>query len=185
MTLSCMCVCVCVCVCLSVCICVCVLCVCVCNNHICDMTHPCVTWLIHMCDMAHSWVWHDSFMCVTWLIHMCDMTDSYVWRASFICVTCLIHMCDMTHSYVSLKEATWYARYKWKRHVPPRNVRHLCHFSQGTHMHESCHIREWVMSIFKHVRHDSYMTYKCKDIRVTLATCACIFMSHMRILALL
>ena len=60
----------------------------------------CGTWLIHMCDMTHWYVWHDSFLCVTWLIHMCDMTHSYVWHDSFICVTWLIHMCDMTHSYV-------------------------------------------------------------------------------------
>ena len=68
-----------------------------------------VTWLIHMCDMTHSYVWHDSFVCVTWLIHMCDMThDSficvtwlvYVWHVSFICVPWLIHMCAMTHVYV-------------------------------------------------------------------------------------
>jgi len=25
-------------------------------------------------------VWHDSFICVTWLIHMCDMTHSDVWH---------------------------------------------------------------------------------------------------------
>jgi len=54
-----------------------------------------VTWMTchsHMCDMPHSYVWHDSFTCVTWLIHMCDMTQSYVWHASLICD------CDMTHS---------------------------------------------------------------------------------------
>ena len=56
-----------------------------------------------------SWYGNDSFICVTWLIHMCDMTHSYVWHDSsngcsslygndsFICVTWLIHMCDMTH----------------------------------------------------------------------------------------
>jgi len=38
-----------------------------------------VPWRIHMCDMTHSYVWHDAFICVTWLIHMCDMTHSYVW----------------------------------------------------------------------------------------------------------
>jgi len=63
-----------------------------------------VTWLIHMCDMTHSHVWHDSFTCVTWLIHMCDMTHSHVWHDSFwsvsdACVTWLFHTCDMTPSY--------------------------------------------------------------------------------------
>ena len=66
-----------------------------------------------MCDMTHSYAWHDSFICVTWLIHTCDMTHSYVWHDSFICdmthsymsqeaftcVTWLVYMCDMTHSY--------------------------------------------------------------------------------------
>jgi len=59
-----------------------------------------VTWLIHTCDMTHSYVWHDSFICVTGLIHMCDMTHSYVWHDSFICVTCLIYMRNMPWSYV-------------------------------------------------------------------------------------
>ena len=59
-----------------------------------------VTWLIHMCVMTHSYVWHDSFICVTWLIHTCDMTHSYVCHDSFICVPWLIHMCEMTHSHV-------------------------------------------------------------------------------------
>ena len=57
-----------------------------------------VTWLIHVCDMTHSCVWHDSFMYVTWLIQICDMTHSCVWHDSFMYVTRLIHVCDMTHS---------------------------------------------------------------------------------------
>jgi len=40
--------------------------------------HTCESVILHilgnMCDMTHSYVWHDS-LCVTWLIHMCD----YVW----------------------------------------------------------------------------------------------------------
>jgi len=52
---------------------------------------------VHICLFWH--VWHDSFVCVTWLILMRDMPHSYVWPDSFICVTWLIHMCDMTHSY--------------------------------------------------------------------------------------
>ena len=35
--------------------------------------HVCGTWRIHMWDMTHSRVRHDSFICVTWFIHVCDM----------------------------------------------------------------------------------------------------------------
>ena len=61
----------------------------------------------HMWDMTRLRVGHNSFTCGTWLIHMCDMTHSYVDKPhsqvghdSFICGTWLIHLCDMTHSYV-------------------------------------------------------------------------------------
>jgi len=65
----------------------------------------CVTWLIHKCDMTHSFVWHDSFICVTWLIHMCDMT---VWTSDistrslplFFCLVSLVHMCAITAIYM-------------------------------------------------------------------------------------
>ena len=57
-----------------------------------------VTWLIHMCDMTHSHMQHDSLLCATWLIHMCDMTHSYVWHDSFTSSTWLIHLCDMTRA---------------------------------------------------------------------------------------
>ena len=71
----------------------------------------CVTWLIHMRDMTHSYVWRDSFICVPWLIHTCDMSYSHMWHDSFICVPwLLIHMCDMTHSHawhVSFTCVTW------------------------------------------------------------------------------
>ena len=98
-----------------------------------------VTWLIHICDMTHSYVWHDSFICVTWyvwhnsfisvtwLIHMCDTTHSYVWHDSFTCAACLIQMCDMTHptylqayfqcvhtrSYISVSQKIFYCAHMW------------------------------------------------------------------------
>jgi len=52
----------------------------------------------HVCDMTHSYVWHDSLISVPWHIHMRDMAHLHVWHDSFICVTRLIHMCDLTHS---------------------------------------------------------------------------------------
>ena len=74
----------------------------------------CVTWLIHMCDMTHTYVWplshscvardsfvcvwHDSFICVTWLVHACDMPHSCVWHDSFEHMTCLMHTCAVTLS---------------------------------------------------------------------------------------
>jgi len=84
--------------------------------HMWDMKLPriCVTCLAHMCDMTHSYVWHDSFICVTWLIHMCDMTHLYVWHDSLICVTWHVHVCDTTHSYA------WHASFifvAWPIHI--------------------------------------------------------------------
>ena len=76
--------------------------------HMCDMTHSyvrhdsflCVTGFIHICDMTLPSVWHDSSISVPWLIHMCDMTHPNVSRDSFICKTWIFHMCDMTFPYV-------------------------------------------------------------------------------------
>jgi len=84
-------------------------CMCVCITSVWQY----VTWLIHMCDRTHSFVFlHVSarswltFTCdmtltrVTELMRMCAMTHSYVCWDSFICVPWLIHICAMTHSYV-------------------------------------------------------------------------------------
>ena len=48
-------------------------------------------WLIHMCDVTHSYVWYDWFICVIWLIHMFDVTHSHVWHDSFTSV--IWHAC--------------------------------------------------------------------------------------------
>jgi len=53
-------------------------------------SHKYVSWLIQMCDMTHSNVWHDSFKCATWLIQMCDMTHSNVWHDAFKYVSCAV-----------------------------------------------------------------------------------------------
>jgi len=45
-----------------------------------------------MCDMTHSYVWHDSFICVTWLIHMNHETRLLymTWPVHF---SCILNMC--------------------------------------------------------------------------------------------
>ena len=57
-----------------------------------------------MCDMAHSYVWHDSFICVTSLTRICDEPPhSHVYNMTHSYGTWLIHMGrmnDITHSYL-------------------------------------------------------------------------------------
>jgi len=79
----------------------------------------CMCDMIHLSDMTHSYVWHDSFICVTWRIHMCDMTEMllaivnvvvvHVCHDSFTSVTCVlwfIHKWDMTRGLVVIC-VTW------------------------------------------------------------------------------
>ena len=68
------------------------------------------------CHIWMSHVTYDSMIgfeprvhLVPWLIHVCDMTPSCVWHALFMCVTCLIHMYDMTHSWVMCDMTNSYA----------------------------------------------------------------------------
>jgi len=63
-----------------------------------------VPWLIHMCEMTHSHVWHDAFMSIS-DISTYDGADSWVtwpifeWHHAFVYVTWL-WTCAMTHSHV-------------------------------------------------------------------------------------
>ena len=82
------------------------------------MTLSVVTWLVH--------TWHDSFMCVTWLIHMCDVAHThvtwlmYTWHDSRICdmthTYVIFGPCvrDMAHSYVPWLMHRWHGAFIWK-----------------------------------------------------------------------
>jgi len=109
-------------------------------NHLHPATYLriCVTWLIHMCDMTHAYVWRGSFVCemkdtvhVT-LMHMCDVTHSYVWHDSC--------MCDATQSYV-----------RWKT----LSMSHSCICVTWI---VSCICVTWKVSFFSHMN-ESYHTY--------------------------
>jgi len=76
-----------------------------------------------MCDMTHSYVWHDSFICVTRLLcmfvmtHLMDFRNWRHWKT-----TCC---CRFT--------AAWYLLFTW------RGMSHV------TRMNESCHMWKRVM----------------------------------------
>ena len=57
-----------------------------------------------MCKMTDWLVRHDFYICATWLIYVCDMahslTHSYVRHDPSIRATSLIHTCNMTASQV-------------------------------------------------------------------------------------
>jgi len=107
-------------------------------RHIPESYCMCLMWHIpygsksvsHMCLIIDSCVWHDSFIGVTWLIHRCDMTHSWsnswapkkilsdmthacVWSDWFICATSLIHMSHSTlmnescHTHESIRRHIW------------------------------------------------------------------------------
>jgi len=99
-----------------------------------------------MCDMTPSHVWNDSFICVTWLIHICDMTHSYVWlthsyvwRDSFIRVTWLIHICDVAS--IHMCDSTY------------TSVRHLwsiSHIRTHKHIHTHTHTHIYIYK-YRHI----------------------------------
>ena len=83
-----------------------------------NVTHSyiCVTWLMHACDMTHSFMYVTCYIKYAtrltwmgdmthsymhhWLILICNMTYTCVRHYSFIYMTWLIHMCKITHSYM-------------------------------------------------------------------------------------
>ena len=121
-----------------------------------------VTWIIHFSRFAAISPALD--ICVTWLIHMCDMTHSYVWDDSCIRVTWLIKMCDMAHSFASCGAQTLYgfnslsnlsfnslSKYLKRKGAKPRPCyTWICHVNlvneHVTSIKQSRYICEWVTS---------------------------------------
>jgi len=127
---------------------ICVMCICIIyviyTYHLC-MCDTWATWLIHMCDMTHCYVWHDAWICVTWLIDMCVMTHSCMWHDSLIRVTWLVRVCDTAYVYVV---RGWFVRamthlYVWRGSFVCVTClhasRHVTHISESCHTYESSH----------------------------------------------
>jgi len=119
----------------------------------------CVTWLIHMCDMTHSYVtWVMNY---TWCVY--HITDTWKCKLSFIRVTCdvthsvirvtwLFHTCDMTPSHV-----TWVTNYIWNTHS---FVWSVTRFANSFAWHDSFICVTWLIPMWHESRtiYDGYIT---------------------------
>jgi len=70
------------------------------------LSYAFVTCLIHICDIAHSYVSHDSVDLSYERHDALTHTHSYVWRDSSIHVTWLHHMCGTTQSTCRISDTT-------------------------------------------------------------------------------
>jgi len=133
---------------------------------------PLRSHIFHMCDVTHSYVWHDSFMC--------DMTHSFEWHSSFIRVTWPICMCDvalLSHLIDSstLSRHFWYVwndsfiRVTWLLHTCGTWLIHKC----NTRLIHMCDRHEWFIS--EDMNHSCLKTWIIQNvqddafIRVTLS----------------
>jgi len=106
----------------------------------------CATWLIHVCDMIHSCVWHDSF-----IIHG---AYTHVNSISHVCV-CMRHewcMSHVTHMNESCHTHEWV-------------MSHTCEFYKP--------FARIMESRVHYVRHDSfiYVTWHANDISHSRESC--------------
>jgi len=93
-----------------------------------DIFQSCVTWLIQLCAMTHSHVYHIFQSCVTWFIQLCAMTLSHVCHIFQSCVTWLIQLCAMTHLHVC---HIFQSRVTWLIQMCAMTHSHVCHIFQS------------------------------------------------------
>ena len=105
--------------------------------------------------MTNAYVRQDLFICETWLIHVRDMTHSYVWHESVghsygIWIRRVNRMGESCRMYESVMSHIWVS------HVT--HMDESCHtwVSHVTHVSESCHTYAWVMLPLLHPTSDTW-----------------------------
>ena len=107
------------------------------------------------CVMTHSCMGHDSFIYATWLMHSCDVTHSYVCNDSIMCVTGLVIALAyerILHSYAchgACMCATWLISMRAIYFIDMRAMTHSC----------ACHIK--TKKIHKKIIHVTWLIHKC------------------------
>jgi len=116
------------------------------HHHLRECFSPLCVRKVKDCLIAICVLWHDSFICVTWLIHMCDMTHSYACHDSFISQRLPhCHMCTTPHSL--------HQRYLKFFSCPPICVCIILHTYIRPHtrrMNSSTHIMSDSLYAYKH-----------------------------------
>jgi len=69
-----------------------------------------VTWLIHMCDMTHPYVWRDSFVCVIWLIIISTNSAEYSMLFAESIMSYVALITGSRHTYKSVISHIWTSR---------------------------------------------------------------------------
>jgi len=92
----------------------------------------CVIWLVYMCDLTYSYVWHDTF--IDWCCFYYFIKNSlvallealfarYVWQDSCICVIWLVHVLGVRRSHVGHDS---FRSMMWLIHMCDRTCLHVC-----------------------------------------------------------
>ena len=147
----------------------------------------CVTWLIHMCDMSHFYVWHicDAAMAKSsWCV--CNTTHSHIWRDSSICTTHL--WCSdgkefvTRHRRIEFVMCVWHDSFTWVWRDSLICVTHLQR-SDGRfvmcewHDSHTCvtwllHLRDVTLSYVWHTCDAAMAKSSWYDMCVTWVTCS-------------
>jgi len=116
-----------------------------------DMPH---SWLTHMSDTTHSYVWHESFMCITWIFQAFSPVSA--WRVSPATYISMCHVTRMSHV-THLNESR--CKSSKSKAIRMANDHHNSHHAWTSHV---THMNEWWSPQIYHLcmRHVIHITHR-------------------------